>query len=59
MKTKSDCAPDGSVMLVNDFPSRIVIILYWNMFELYFVSNYFHFFIHLFVHNDVMFYTID
>ena len=26
MKTKSNCAPDGSVMLVNGFPSQIMII---------------------------------
>ena len=28
------------------------------MFELYSVSNYFNFFIHFFVRNDVMFYTV-
>ena len=26
MEPKSNCAPDGSVMLANGFPSRIVII---------------------------------
>ena len=29
MKTKSNCAPDGSIMLANGFPSRIVIIVCW------------------------------
>ena len=29
MKRKSNCAPDGSVMLANGFPSRIVIIACW------------------------------
>ena len=29
MKTKSNCAPDGSLMLANGFRSRIVIITCW------------------------------
>ena len=62
MKTKLYCAPDGSVMLANGFPepncNNNLLVLDWGMSELYFVSNYFHFFIH-FVRNDVMFYTID
>ena len=63
MKTKSNCAPDGSVMLANGFPESNcnynLLILDWDMFKLYFVSNYFHFVIHFFVHNDAMFYMVD
>ena len=33
MKTKSNCAPDGSVMLTNGFPSRIVIIATGTLLE--------------------------
>ena len=63
MKTKSNCALDGSVMLANGFSesncNNNLLVLDWDMFELYFVSNYFHFFIHFFVRNDVTFYTVD
>ena len=63
MKTKSNCAPDGSVILANGFPEsnsdNNLLVLDWDMFELYFVNNCFHFFIHFFVRNDVMFYTAD
>ena len=63
MKTKLNCAPDGSVMLLNGFPesncNNNLPVLDWDIFELYFVSNYFHFFIHFFVRNDVMFYIVD
>ena len=63
MKTKSNCAPDGSVMSANGFPesncNNNLLVLDWDMFELYFVSNYFHFFIHFFFRNAVMFYAVD
>ena len=62
MKTKLNCAPDGSVILANNFPEpncNNLLVLNWEIFESYFVSNYFNFFIHLFVCNDVMFYTVD
>ena len=62
MKTKPSRAPDGSVMLANRFSElnrNDLLELNWDMFELYFLSNYFHFFIHFFDRNDVMFYTLD
>ena len=63
MKTKSNCASDGSILLANIFSEQNcninLLVLDWNMFGLYFVSNYFHFFIHFFVRSDVMFYTAD
>ena len=50
-------------MLANAFSEQScknnLLVIDWDMFELYFVSNYFHLFIHFFVRNDVMFYTID
>ena len=62
MKTKINCAPHGSVLLANGFSEYIcnnnLLVLDWDMFELYFVSNYLHFFIHFFVRNDVMFYNV-
>ena len=63
MKTKLNHAPDGSAMLANSFSelncNNNLLVLDWDMFELYFVSDYFHFFIHFFVRNDLMFYTVD
>ena len=64
MKTKSNCAPDGSVMLANGFResnciNNNLLVLDLDIFELYFVSKFFHFFIHFFVRNDVMFYKVD
>ena len=63
MKTKSNCAPDGSVILANGFLEQNcnnnLLVLSWEMFELHFVSNYFNLLIHLFVRNDMMFYTVD
>ena len=35
------------------------MVLDLDKFELYFVSDYFHFFIYFFVRNDVMLYTVD
>ena len=61
--TKSNCALDGSVMLANGFSeencNNNLLVLNWDMFEIYFVSRYFHFFMHLFIRNDAMFYTVD
>ena len=60
MKTKSNHASDGSVMLANGLLeyncNNNLLVLNWDMFELYVVSYYF---IHFFVRNDVMFYTVD
>ena len=61
MKTNSDYAPDRSVMLANGFWNGTAITtwyLYLDIFESYLVSNYFHFFIHVLVCNNVMFYTV-
>ena len=63
MKTKSNCVPDGLVMLANGFSeyngNNNLLVLDWDMFELNLESNYFHFFIHFFVRSDVMFDTVD
>ena len=64
MKTKSNCAPDGSVMLANGFwesncINNNLLVLDWDMSALHFVSKFFHFFIHFFIRNDVMFYMVD
>ena len=61
MKTKSNCAPDGSVMLANEHERNTILITWyldWDMIRLYLVNNYFHFFIHVFVPSDVMFHTV-
>ena len=62
-KTKSNCAPDEPLMLENGFPesncSNNLLVLDWDMFELCFASNYFNFFTHFCVRNDMMFYTVD
>ena len=58
MKTKSNCAPDGSVMLENGFSEwncNNNRYLHCGVFEIF--GNYFHLFIGFFVYNDVMFYT--
>ena len=50
-------------MLENGFPesncNNNLLVLDWDMFELCFLSNYFNFFTHFCVHNDMMFYTVD